>query len=81
MVFCRLKDQQGVWTDLELPHTRSGAAVRGMGWSITATYLVSKESISVNTGDRGWNVKESETYGVGNNPEILRCPSAESAWP
>jgi hypothetical protein len=43
-----------------LPHARSGAAVSGRDGEVTATYIISCESILVNMGELTWKVKESE---------------------
>ena len=39
------------------------------GCQETATYLISQESILVNTGDRWWNVQESGSNGLETTPK------------
>ena len=43
-----------------IPHAHSGTVVDGMGGKITATYMTSFESMSVNMGELAWNAKGSE---------------------
>jgi hypothetical protein len=49
-----------VWTNLTYPIPTREPALAGIGCGITATYVISLESIIVNMGELAWDVKESE---------------------
>jgi len=51
---------EGGMDDPGLPHARSGAAVSGRDGEVTATSLISPQSILGNTGELIWDGKERE---------------------
>jgi hypothetical protein len=56
-------------------------AIAGIGCEITATYVISLESIDGNMGDPADDANESGSRGLAITLEILGCVCRESAWP
>ena len=49
----------------ELPRVHAGAAIGGERWSANPHLPDSVASMQGNMGERTWDVKESERYGLG----------------
>jgi hypothetical protein len=62
-----------VRTNLIYPVPTEEPAIAGIGCRITATYLISLESITVNMGDPSVDANESGSTDGETRPEILGC--------
>jgi hypothetical protein len=70
-----------VRTNLIYPVPTKEPAVAGIGCMITATYVISLESIDGNMGDLADDGNESGSRGLETTTENLGCVCRESAWP